>query len=547
MFDQFKLKKDNFIENIREGDKKARHWLIIFCGVLLFVIIGIWGLVHTFMGYRSFKVLAITEKTDDVSVNYQVMGDGLIRYSKDGASYLDQNGNVVWNQSFDMNNARVETCGNYMAIADIGSNQIRLFNANGQVGSVDALYPISTVKVSQQGVVAAILSDSSQQYITLYDSNGSDLVKIKATISKTGYPVDLALSKDGTKLAVSYLKVSGGSMSTQIIFYRFGKTDESINCVQGSYQYDSIFPKVEFINNTTMVAFGETGFEIYAMRDEGPEVVLEKTFDDDIKSIFYNEQYIGFVFRNQNSDADEESETAFELPADTEGPETVETRETVPFDDGFKDKETKETLEDSLGSEPRPFIFLTEPIYDSEGNYIGELDDAAWEPETVETESETETETLFESESVEMTPDGAISDETYDYTEGEIPEGAPLETETEMETNSGVYPSLNDQTAGQAAGSSSSRNGKYRYKMLVYTNAGKLYLDKSFNFDYHYIGCNNEEIIMYNENQCVMYTYKGAEKFSYTFENNINSLLPKQAKDEYILIDDNTIQEIKLR
>ena len=83
--------------------------------------------------------------------------------------------------------------------------------------------------------------------------------------------------------------------------------------------------------------------------------------------------------------------------------------------------------------------------------------------------------------------------------------------------------------------------------MLVYTNACKLYLDKSFNFDYHYIDCSNEEIIMYNENQCVMYTYSGAEKFSYTFDNNINSLLPKQVKDEYILIDDDTIQEIKLR
>ena len=83
--------------------------------------------------------------------------------------------------------------------------------------------------------------------------------------------------------------------------------------------------------------------------------------------------------------------------------------------------------------------------------------------------------------------------------------------------------------------------------MLVYTNAGKLYLDKDFNFDYHSVECSNDEIIMYNENECVMFEYSGKEKFRYTFESRINSLLPKKTKNEYIVIDDNTIKEIKLK
>src|SRR5699024_11447035 len=37
--------------------------------------------------------------------------------------------------------ARAVTCGNYLAIGDIGSNQIRIFDQTGQVGSIVTSYP----------------------------------------------------------------------------------------------------------------------------------------------------------------------------------------------------------------------------------------------------------------------------------------------------------------------------------------------------------------------------------------------------------------------
>ena len=44
-----------------------------------------------------------------------------------------------------------------------------------------------------------------------------------------------------------------------------------------------------------------------------------------------------------------------------------------------------------------------------------------------------------------------------------------------------------------------------------------------------------------------MMTYQGKEKFRYTFENKIYNLMPKKTKDEYILVDETAIQEIKLK
>lgn len=504
MFERLKLMKDNFIENVQAGDMKARKWLIIYCGIALFLVIGLIGLIRMNLGYRTFEVTNVIDKNDDVSVNYQVIGDGLIRYSKDGASYTDKNGKLLWNQTFEMSNAQVVFCGDYMAIADIGSNQMRIFNQAGQIAVINALYPIEGIQIAEQGVVAAVLADSDQHYINLYDASGRDLVKIKATINKTGYPIDIALSNDGTKLAVSYLVISGGDVTTQIVFYKFGKTSDSGDNVVGTYNYDQIFPKIEFINNNTIVAFGEMGFEIYSMKDSVPEVVLEKVFDNDIKSIFYNEQYIGFVFKNDGADVVDDSDgTASQTQQESES--QSESQEAVP-----------------TVSANEMFV-LTGAVEDDDMYAEGGSLDA--EPETV----------------AETIP------ETTGYVDFTMPTGSPDGKETEMETTDGVYPSLNQNTAETAEGSGLSEDGTYRYKMLVYTNSGKLYLDKEFNFDYHSIVCSNDEIIMYNENECVMFEYSGKQKFEYTFDSRINGLLPKKTANEYILIDDSTIQEIKLR
>lgn len=83
--------------------------------------------------------------------------------------------------------------------------------------------------------------------------------------------------------------------------------------------------------------------------------------------------------------------------------------------------------------------------------------------------------------------------------------------------------------------------------MAVYTASGRLYMEKDFDFEYESIVSSNEEIIMYNDSECVMYTYGGKEKFRYTFSEPIIKLLPKNAGDEYILIGSSAIQEIRLK
>lgn len=384
-------------DKIKSKGKPSRFSVIFYIGIVLVAVVLIGGLVHQSLAYKSFEVVSSIEKNDNVSVSYQVIGNGLLRYSKDGVSYSENLGTTLWNQSFEMMSARVVTCGDFLAIGDIGSNQVRIFNQAGQVGSVITPHPIVDLAVAGQGVVAVVMTETDANYINLYNSKGEELVTIKTNINQMGYPLDFALSKDGQNLAVNYLTIADGVTGTNTVFYNFGDAgNNEIDHIMGSYQYESLYPKIEFLDNSTIAAYGEEDFVLYSMTYY-PEVVKQVDFGREIKSLFVSDKYLGFVFRNNMEVA--------------------------------------------------------------EG---------------------------------EKAPDG-------------------------------------------------------KYHMEVYTTSGRLYMQRDFDFEYETITNTNQEIIMYNDSECVMYTFSGKEKFRYTFTEPIIKLLPKNTLDEYILIGSSAIEEIRLK
>ena len=71
------------------------------------------------------------------------------------------------------------------------------------------------------GVVAAVLQDENVTWVNLYKSNGDSIASDKTTVSESGYPLDIDLSPDGQKLAVSYLGVKEGNITSDVVFYHF--------------------------------------------------------------------------------------------------------------------------------------------------------------------------------------------------------------------------------------------------------------------------------------------------------------------------------------
>ena len=287
-----------------------RFKTILIVGAVVLVIALIYGLANRSAGYSGYDVITSIDKNDNLAVNYQVTEKGIIRYSKDGASFTTDLKEIEWNQAFEIGNGKVVSCEDFMAIGDIGSNSIRIFNSNGQVGALTTMTPIVDLAVARQGVVYAVLSNNNENYIDSYDSAGNALTSIKASIDKTGYPLRIALSNDGTKLLVGYLVFSDKGVSTRLIFYNFSDAGKSeIDNIVGEYDYDEIFGQLAFIDNDTIVAYGEKRVLIISMRSK-PQILTEVALESEIKSIFYNDEYIGFVISNEK---DEESDDAYKL------------------------------------------------------------------------------------------------------------------------------------------------------------------------------------------------------------------------------------------
>src|SRR5699024_5907165 len=69
----------------------------------------------------------------------------------------------------------------------------------------------------------------------------------------------------------------------------------------GGFEYeDSLIARLHFVDDNTLVAFGDTATYYYNVSHE-PEVKKEVAFEEEIQSIFIGDDYIGYVLDNSEN------------------------------------------------------------------------------------------------------------------------------------------------------------------------------------------------------------------------------------------------------
>ncbi len=271
---------------------------ILIAGVVILAIILVYSVIQSRKIYKSYEVMSEVVSSDDASTSYQVSKYGMIRYSNNGIALTDKSGNVIWNQTYEMNNPIIASAGNYIAAGDRGASTLYIFNQYGQCGKLTTDLPIQGMQMAENGVVAAILSDSESNFINLYDKQGERLVGIRATLENTGYPLAVGVSPDASKVVVSYLTISDNAKAqTKLIFYDFSNVNGEHEKLTGVI--NSLCPRIQFLGMQRVAVFREKGFDIYSV-DGGVKMVFSTEFEDEIRSIFLGEQKLGFVFRNRD-------------------------------------------------------------------------------------------------------------------------------------------------------------------------------------------------------------------------------------------------------
>ncbi len=283
------------------GNKK--RYIIVLLIILLLAGGGIYlGLryLNSNPVYTEYEVTNSTDRADSKSAGYIKYCEGFIRYSRDGITYYNSDNVPQWNTPYQFQQPYVDIRGEYCAVAEIGGSQIHVFNKSGNIMSVDTVLTIVTVSVSERGYVAVVLKDASAEYIEMYDTNGEKVYHIKSSIEGEGTPVDISVSDDAQKLAVSYATVDNGQINTSITFYNFGEVgkNEAERLVGGYDEYKGMLvPVVQFVNDSTVVGFGTGKVSIFTIT-QYPKLIADIIPKSDIHGIFYSEKYIGLIYVN---------------------------------------------------------------------------------------------------------------------------------------------------------------------------------------------------------------------------------------------------------
>ena len=149
----------------------------------IYTVIGILALAGIFLigAYFHWKSIIYTDYEVQQQSSWVRAGEAscinldgmLFTYSNDGMSCTDTRGNVIWNQTYEMQNPIIRTCKKTIAVGDYNGRSIYVSDTQGNLGTINTTMPIRDFCVSLNGIVAAVLDDSTVTAIYLYSTDGS--------------------------------------------------------------------------------------------------------------------------------------------------------------------------------------------------------------------------------------------------------------------------------------------------------------------------------------------------------------------------------------
>ncbi len=304
-----KVKRDEKVQRINYMEKiKSHKFMIFYRSILIMALIAAVATVMLIQWknkiYTESVVVSSIAAAKPQNGNMVSFAGYILTYSKDGASCIDAKGNAVWNETFEMQNPKIDICQNVVAIGDYNGRNLYVMNTGGSLGQITTNKPIRNFCVAANGVVAVVLDDVSLTYIYLYDTQGQELVRIRTTMKDSGYPFQIAISPNGQLLCVSYLFVDSGELKSSVAFYNFGAVGQNNpdNYVSGYDYLDVIVGYARFLDEKTLFAVSDDRIMFFEGAQK-PVSIAECLLSEDVQRIYYGMEYVGLVFNSSDSDS----------------------------------------------------------------------------------------------------------------------------------------------------------------------------------------------------------------------------------------------------
>lgn len=273
----------------------------IFFAILLAGLIWGYVLYRTFVTFEEFEVSSSFEQKDAEQTIYADFNGNLLAYGRDGAFYTDYEGNLIWNETYEMTNPQIKMCEGKLLIYDKTGSQLFVESVSGNEGKISTNLPIVDADVAKNGNVVVLMQNKDTGYLNLYNSDGETIASGEVHTKKTGYPMSVAISSGGDRLVMSLANLTDGDVKSTVQFYDFGVAgDSKADHIVGKFSYSNmIIPEVDFVAKDEVIAFGDSEIVIF-QGDKEPKIKKELFVSSEMKSIFHNNNYFGMITTNED-------------------------------------------------------------------------------------------------------------------------------------------------------------------------------------------------------------------------------------------------------
>lgn len=289
--------------------KKQKKLILIFLGLLILIIafiVIIFIINRKEKSYVSFEITKKAEWSVTTNIKYLPYRSGVLKFNRDGAEAIAQNGEVLWNVTYSMKDPIADVNGSYVAVADRGGKDLCIINGSGTANRIQVLNNISDVEVALQGVTAVLMNGGTKDYIELYSmdstSSSSPIAEGQTIVSTDGFPLDITLSPSGKLLVTSYMRLREDILKNVITFYNFGEVGINLaDNIVGAYdQEDEVLaPKIEFVSDDVVLVCRNNGFTLYTAK-ELAKVKAIVDISEEILQLAHSDTYICVIVKNNS-------------------------------------------------------------------------------------------------------------------------------------------------------------------------------------------------------------------------------------------------------
>lgn len=306
-FQQERAKREKGQANYHQKLRRYRlsHvYRILLVAAALIALIALVLVQYKNHVYTSYEVTSTQEVEVINGTMHMPLGSHILTYSNDGAHCTDSKGNVLWNQTYQMQNLMIATNGNVVAIADYNGREVYILDEEKRLGEISTNMPIRSIAVARTGRVAVTVADTKITYVQIYDPDGKAQFEVKTTMNQSGYPVALGLSPNGELLALSCIYVDSGVVKSRVAFYNFGMVGENRSdwYVNGYTYPDTVIPVIGFMTDGTAYAVGDDRLVFYG-GTQIPEATNSYLYEEEVQAVYSNENYVGLLFRDNSMGA----------------------------------------------------------------------------------------------------------------------------------------------------------------------------------------------------------------------------------------------------